>query len=376
MLKKLFGSSQGVYHPLNRVEVCASSLVHNYQYLSKKCGMKIFPVLKSNAYGHGIYPVAQILESVHAPFFCVDSLYEAYQLSSASISTPILIMGGVHPESLEVKQMPFSFAIGDTEMAKTIKKYQPYVGVHLFVDTGMHREGVALRALQELVRTCKQLDLRIEGLMSHMAMADKPQDPNTKAQVKNFLLAQKIVSDEGITPRWIHLGASSFILNSKKYASFGGNAARAGIALYGIDPEGKDTALKPTLRLITTITQVKDLNKGDKVGYDFTFSARKKIKAAVLPIGYNDGLNRRLSGKGRVIIDGISCMILGRVSMNITVVDVTEVPQVKVGTEVVVYSSFPSDQNSIFNSAKVCETIPYELLVNLHTSTKRVITSQ
>jgi len=197
------------YHALNRIEISASSLLHNYQYLTEKTGQKIFPVLKSNAYGHECVKAAQILDQVKAPFFCVDSIYEAYQLLKARITTPILIMGYIHPDNLSLKKLPFAYAVYDSEMLKAISKYQPHAGIHLFVDTGMHREGVPLNNLALFVRNCKNLNLKIEGLMSHLAMADKPKDKDTKIQVENFKKVQEILAQEKIFPKWLHLGASS-----------------------------------------------------------------------------------------------------------------------------------------------------------------------
>lgn len=373
MFTHILSLSRGRYHALNRIEISTSSLLHNYHYLTKKYGKKIFPVLKSNAYGHGIVNVAKSLNQIKAPFFCVDSIYEAYQLTEAKISTPILVMGYVHSESLNVKKLPFSYALYGFEMGEAISKYQPHAGIHIFVDTGMHREGVPLKDLVRFVKKCKALNLKIEGLMSHLAMADKPNDKDTKEQIENFEKAKKLLHKEGIFPQWLHLGASSYILNHESYPSQVSNAARAGIALYGIDPENKDKNLKPALKLLSTIVQIKNLIKGEKIGYDFTYTAQNNQKIAVMPIGYNDGINRRLSNSGSVLIKDTFCPILGRVSMNLSVVDVTNVQNIAVGDEVIIYSDNPNHINSIYNSARICDTIPYEFLVYLHTSTKRTV---
>lgn len=373
MLNRIVHLSRGNYHALNRVEVSSSALLHNYHYLVQKSGKTTFPVLKSNAYGHGITTVAKALDHLRVPYFCVDSIYEAYQLLNAKIKTPILIMGYVHPESLQVKKLPFSYVVFGSEMIDAISKYQPHAKIHIFVDTGMHREGVPLGELAELIERAKALNLNIEGVMSHLAMADKPNHDDTKNQVRNFLQTQEICKSKGVNPVWTHLGASSCILNYEDYPDYIGNAARTGIQLYGIDPENKNVDLKPALQLISTVVQIKDLKKDDKVGYDFTFTAQNDQKIAVLPIGYNDGINRRLSNKGHVLINTTFCPILGRVSMNLCVVDVSKVSNVKVGDEVVVYSQNPKHRNSISNSALLCETIAYELLVYLHTSTKRIL---
>lgn len=361
------------YRRLNTVAISKSALLHNYEYLTKSSGMKIAPVLKSNAYGHGLVEVARIMDTVNAPFLCIDSIYEAYHCLKAKIKTPLLIMGYIHPESLHVKKLPFSYAVYGYEMLEGIARYQPHAGIHIFVDTGMHREGVLLNELSQFVTRAKELNLKIEGVMSHFAMADKPDDVDTKMQVANFKKAQDILNEQKIFPQWVHLAASSGILNTKRYPGHIGNMGRAGIALYGIDPENKNLQLKPVLELKTSVVQIKEVQEGKKVGYDFTFTASENIKVAVLPIGYNDGVDRRLSNKGFVEIKGVLCSVLGRVSMNITAIDVTKISDIKVGDEVVIYSSNPNSKNSITQSAVMCGTIAYELLVHVFPSTKRIV---
>lgn len=368
------------YRTLNTIEISAERLKQNYQYLFKNSDLLIAPVLKSNAYGHGIVQVAKIFDDIDAPFFCVDSLHEAYQLLKAHIRTPILIMGYTTPENLQVKKLPFSYAVYTEEMLEAVKLYQPHAGVHLFVDTGMHREGVALEDLESFVSKALSLGLKIEGLMSHFAMADKPNAQQTKQQVACFVQAQEILRSMNVFPKFVHIAASSGVLHAKKMpkqvehdGSILGNVGRVGIALYGIDPEGKNTQLKPALSLTTTIAQIKQIKKGEKIGYDFTFTAKKNMKVAILPIGYNDGVNRKLSNNGVVQYKNTYCPIVGRVSMNITIVDVSFTRNAQVGDEVIIYSANPKDKNSVVNVAKSCGVIPYEILVQLHASTKRVV---
>jgi alanine racemase len=365
---------QSKYEPLNTVEVSASKLRLNYQYLSSlNQNIQIAPVLKSNAYGHGIVQVASVLDTMNPPFFAVDSIYEAYQLLNAQIKSKILVMGYINPENLHVKKLPFSFAVFSDEMLEGIHKYQSHAPIHVFVDTGLHREGVPLEQLEEFLKKAVSFGLKIEGLMSHFAMADKPQNKDTQEQVQNFEKAQDICKKLGIQPKYVHIPASSGMLNNKALGNELGNVGRVGIASYGFDPEGKNTFLRPALQLKTVIAQIKKIKKGEKIGYDFTFTAKKDLTVAVLPIGYNDGVDRRLSNKGYVKIHDVFCPILGRISMNIMTVDISNVPTAQAGQEVVVFSNNPSDKNSISDAAKLCETIPYELLVHLHPSTKRVI---
>ncbi len=374
MLNKITSKIFRNYKPLNWITISKGNLLHNYRYLSSiNKNIQVAPVLKSNAYGHGIVEVAKILEGVGAPFFCVDSLFEAYELLKASIKTKILIMGSVSPESLKTKLLPFSFAVYTKESVDTLAQFQPHAPVDIFVDTGMHREGVPLDELKHFVKYIKDKDLEIEGLMSHFGMAENTNNEITKQQIKNFRMAQSILSELDVQPKYIHIANSSGLLNNSEFGNNIGNVSRAGLVTYGIDPRGIDKNLKPVLELHSTISQVKDLKRDAYVGYVFTFKAKKDMKIAVLPLGYNDGIDRRLSNIGYVYVNNIPCEILGRVSMNITTIDISEVKNVKVGDDVVVYSLNRSYKNSIANAAKLTKTIPYDLLVHLINDTKRII---
>ncbi len=358
-------------YQLNTVEISKENLIYNYKYLSKISGKKIAPVLKSNAYGHGISQIGKILDTQHPPFFCVDSIYEGMQLLAAHIKTPILIMGYVHREDLKMKQLPFSFVVYRYSMLEAIKKYQPYAGIHIFADTGFHREGVSLDSLPAFVNRVKELGLRIEGLMSHLGRAYQAESKETQEQVYHFLQAQKILQEHTIVPPYIHLLASSGILNNKQYQTGLSNVGRCGVSLYGFDEQGKDRNLKSVLELKSTIVQIKELKKGEKVGYDFTFTAEKNMKIAVLPMGFANSIDRRLSNKGFVKVRNIFCPIIGRVSMNLITIDVNEVTDVVEGDEVIVISRNPADKNYLMNIASVCETIPADILVHLDTYTNR-----
>jgi len=370
MINGLLKILQKEYQTLNRIEISKNNLLHNYQYLSSlNRKIKIAPVLKSNAYGHGIVEMARILDLVGAPFFCVDSLYEAYQLLKAHIKTPILIMGYTDPQNYMVKKLPFSYAVYDIETVKILSKHQSGCDIHIFVDTGMHREGIRFEDLPEFLKILKQFhNLTIEGLISHLASADNKNDPLNKIQIKNFQKALMICKKYKIHPKWTHIQNSGGL--ALHLGGVGVNMARVGLALYGID---EDPNLKPILTLKSKIIQIKKLNKGDRVGYGGTFTAKKEIILGVLPLGYYDGVDRRLSNKGFVTVDGTNCPIIGRVSMNITTIDLTKLSSLYIGQEVFVYSNNRSDKNSIENTAKFCQTIPYDLLVHLAESTKRVV---
>jgi alanine racemase len=366
VIKRLLG--QNNYQPLNLVEISASNLLHNYRYLSslnKK--VKIAPVLKSNAYGHGIVEIARLLDPLSPPFFGVDSIFEAYELLKAKIKTPILIIGYVDSANLQIKKLPFSYAIWDLKQLNAIEKFQKGSGIHIFVDTGMHREGVTLNELPNFLKTIKQANVKIEGLMSHFASGNKPNDQLTKIQIKAFQQAQNMLKEQKIKPKWIHIANSDATLNLKIPQA---NLSRVGLALYGISHDPK---LKPVLTLKTKIIQIKTIQKGDSVGYDAAFLAKKETRVGILPIGYNDGVDRRLSNKGVVKVNGNFAKILGLVSMNIMAIDLTRIKNARVGDMVTVYSNQPNDPNSIQNTAKLCQTVPYEILVHLSPFTKRTI---
>lgn len=371
---KFFGKS---YLTLNKIEISRDNLLHNYHYLSSlDRSLLVAPVVKSNGYGHGIVNVTKILDSTTAPIFCVDSLFEAYELQKIKIKTPILVMGYTNPENFKVKKLPFQFAVFDLETARTLNEFQPDCKIHLFVDTGMHREGINIKDLPQFLKAMKQFNnLTIEGLMSHLASSESGKDPLFLAQIKQYKKAKEICRENGIHPKWFHIAATGSIINPQTRPIIAGvsNLARAGLALYGYSSSTFDKNLKPALTLTTKIAQIKKVTKGEKLGYDGTFTAKRGMTIGVLPIGYYDGVDRRLSNKGIFLVDNIECPILGRVCMNINIIDLSKVPDPKVGQEVIVYSGKPKDKNSIGNSAKICKTIPYDLLVNLAETTKRVI---
>jgi alanine racemase len=226
-----------------------------------------------------------------------------------------------------------------------------------------------LPAILTLLKTMKQLT--VEGLMSHFAASDKYDNATTQLQVKNFQKAQEMLTRAEIYPKWIHMANSSGVLNYKKYEGQIGNLARAGLALYGIDPENKNKQLQPALAFKTKLMQTKQLIKGDTVGYDFTFRAKNPMVIGIVPVGYNDGVCRWLSNIGFMKIRNTYCQIIGTISMNIIAIDVTDVKNPAVGESVIVYSNKMENRNSFAKSATSIDTIAYDLLVGLDASTRR-----
>ena len=377
MIDRFLNFFRKSYQTLNIIKVSRDNLLQNFNYvaaLDKK--VKIAPVVKSNGYGHGIINVAKILDPLNTPYFCVDSLFEAYQLQKAKVKTPVLVIGYTNPENLKFKKLPFSFAVFDLETVKVLNKFQPNCGVHIFVDTGMRREGVTIEELPNFLNNILKLpNVKIEGLMSHLASSKSRTDPLFLAQIKQFKKAKEIFKKMKVHPKWFHIGATGSLVNPETRPIIAGvsNLARAGLALYGFSSSTFDENLKPALSLTSKIVQIKKVSKGEKLGYEGTFTAKKDTLVGVLPIGYYDGVDRRLSNKGIFLVDNIECPVLGRVCMNINIINLKLVPNPKVGQEVIVYSGNPEDKNSIGNCAKRCKTIPYDLLVNLAETTRRIV---
>ncbi len=360
------------YHHLNKILINHQSLVDNYKFLEKlHPEARIAPVLKSNAYGHGLNLVAPIFDGLRSPFLIVDSLYEAYELYKKNIKTPILIIGYTDPQNYNIKPLPFHYTVFDIKTAQSLNKYQPGCNIHIFVDTGMNREGVSISDLPKFTKQLLKLkNLKIEGLASHFADADNPKNQTfTKKQIEAYYQALEILNDHDIKPKWRHISASAGVFNVKDDTF---NLIRAGITSYGFSPfEKQSPQLKPTLSFQSTLIQIKNIQKDDLVSYNGTFKAPQEMKIGIIPAGYYEGVDRRLSNKGVVIINNQTCPIIGRVCMNLTIVDLSNVADPNIGDRVEIYSPDPKEKNFISNQAKTAQTIPYKILTGLAESVRR-----
>ncbi len=365
------------YQHLNKILVSRSALEHNYRVLADlNPNLQIAPVLKSNAYGHGLKLVASIFDKLNPPFFMVDSLYEAYEIRKLKLKTPVLIMGYTHPNNLKIKRLPFHFAVFDLDTARALNSKQRNCPVHLFIDTGMHREGVMPGELPGFLSELKKLtNLRLVGLASHLADADSTTGARfTEKQLQVFEDALEVVRAHGFDPQWRHVQASAGVMTAKHPAL---NVARAGLVCYGLSPlssarAGKIT-LRPALTFTSTLAQIKMLKKGDIVGYNRTYRCASDMTVGLVPAGYYDGVDRRLSNVGVISVEGVECPILGRVSMNMTVIGLDGVRNPRLGQKATIYSNDPSAGNSLASAAARCNTIPYDLLVHLAESIRREV---
>lgn len=340
------------YQTLNLIEVKRKILRENYEYYQKiHPESEICPVLKSNAYGHGLELIGRWLEKeINPQLVAVDSLYEAYRLEKAGIKLPVVILGYTMPENFKIlKRLRFRLPIYDEETLKVLNRWQPGIKVHLKIDTGMSRLGIRWNEVKKFVKKLKCYRwVKVEGIYTHLGQVEDGK------QIERFKEAVEIFEKEGFEFKWKHVLASN---GAKKIFDSEFNLIRLGLGFY---------ARKPALKLLTRLVQVKTINKGDWVSYDGTYKAKEKMKIGVLPLGYYDGLDRRLSNKGKVKIAGKECRILGKVCMNLTIVDLSRVGKPFVGQKVVVYED-------IKKNARLAETIPYDLLVGLSETTKRVL---
>lgn len=354
------------YHHLNTLTVFPEKLAHNFSVLSSlHHDINPVPVLKSNAYGHGMKIIAPLLHDYDVPFVCVDSLYEAYELKKYGYKKDILIMGYVDPRDIP-RRRNFIYAISDLDYATALIKHSSRVRLHLFLDTGMHREGIADINTDHADAVLTKIAPRIEGVMSHFSTPDNR--VVTETQIASFEEQLGILRKYRIYPRYTHIAASGGLLAAHTYREISGSIARCGLAFYGYgSPE-----LQPALRLTTHLIQIKNIKKGETVGYDGTFIAPHDMKIGVLPIGYHDGIDRRLSGVGVVMIRGQVCPIIGRVSMNITTIDLSSI-DAQEGDEVLIIDENRDSPVSLLRQSERANMIPYDMLVHLSKEMYRTI---
>jgi len=371
--------SNNKFVTLNCVEISKSALLYNFSFFQKiNPNSGIIPVLKSNAYGHGIVQCAEILNGADCDFLAVDGYYEAVKISDIT-NHKILVLGYIRPENyklLDCKKC--SYVVQDIESLEAFGNLNKNVNIHIELNTGMNRLGLGANELIEYLHVLKKYPkLKLEGVMTHLADADNDNDILfTEKQVKRFDAQIEKIKSLGFSPKYIHIAqtAGCLIANSK-YA----NAVRIGIGLYGINPLSKANGksrtldeLKPVLELKSTIIKSIELKVGDKVSYNGIFTAEKPMRIGVLPIGYYEGVPRELSNRGFVTVGEDKFQVIGRVCMNHTMIDLSD-SKFQVGDEVTVISNKSGQINSI---ARICDEVKlfnYQLMSNITENIRRII---
>jgi alanine racemase len=329
-----------------RAEVNLEALRHNLRVVKRHAGgARIWAVLKADAYGHGAPAVARTLERARVDGFCVALLEEGIELREAGIVAPILVMGGhygtagSHEEVLARGLIPVVHDVEQIEafarLVRTGIAPAP-IDVHLKVDTGMGRLGVPMNALPQTVATLGECpEVRVRGLMTHLACADASECETTD-QLARFDEATALLARHGVRPETRHAANSAALFRAQGRL----DAVRPGIALFGVAPrvdaEPLTRELKPAMRVRTEIIALRDVDQGASVGYGATWRASRRSSVATIPMGYADGLSRQLGNRGHVLVRGKRAPIAGTISMDMAMIDVTEIGGATMGDEVIV----------------------------------------
>ncbi len=365
------------------IEIDRAAIAHNYKILRGLLSpkTKFMAVVKSNAYGHNFIDFSKEMEGLGADWIGVDSIVEGLALRKAGIKLPVLVLGYTLPERLiDAANEGISIAVSTFETLEAISKLEnksQKLAIHIKVDTGMHRQGFQVAQLPEVISKLKSLpkNIIIEGLFTHFAAAKNPaKKEKTLAQIKEFEVWQKAFADAGFSVI-SHAAASA---GAMVYPESHFDLVRYGIAMYGVWPSSeikgaeKGIDLKPVLSWKTIIGEVKDVSKGESVGYDFTATLTRDSRLAICPIGYWHGLPRSVSNINDVLIHGKRARITGRVSMDMITVDVTDIPEAKVGSVVTIIGRDGEEEVRADKIADPERTSEYEIITRLNPLIKRV----
>ena len=364
---------------LNRTEatVNLANLAHNFCEI-KRCtgGADIIAVVKADAYGHGGVTVARLFEKLGAAILAVACLDEALELRTSGISAPIMILGAtpVHFVPILSKhniiQSVHSFDYAK-ELAAAASALGRTVMVHIKLDTGMSRFGLYAhgksieQAAEEALAITNLNGLRAEGIFTHFAEAENSDTSFTDDQFESFIGVCDILKAHGKTFKFCHCANSAAVVNYKRAHL---SCVRPGLLLYGYFPSKDSSAdldLRPALTFRSLVADVRKIKKGDSISYNRTFIAERDMTVAIICCGYADGISRALSNRGAFLINGHRAPILGNVCMDLTVVDVSGIPDIKPFDEVVVFGEQNGSVISPNELASLSETITYELLTSI-----------
>ncbi len=360
-------------------EVDLGALEFNYRQIKKRIpgGVKLLAVVKADAYGHGAIPISLKLEKLGVDYLGVAIPEEGVELRRGGVKTPILVLGGIFGR--EVDQI-FRFRLTPVIFRKDFlkllsqeaEKRKRKVKVHLKVDTGMGRLGVPLSLWPNFLKEVKRLpQIEIEGFLSHFSMTHE-EEPFTREQWRRFEEAVDMAKGMGISCQYLHMANSATITT---FPSFSGNLVRPGIMLYGSYPNPLFQgliSLKPVMTLKTRVHFLKSVPPETRIGYGGTFATQRESLIATLPIGYADGYSRHLSNQGEVLIHGKRAPVVGNVCMDFIMVDVTDIPRVSVGDEVVLMGRQGREQITPDEIAEKIDSVSYEVLCGIGKRVPRI----
>ena len=353
------------------VEIDLDAISANFDAIRAKAGVQVMAIVKADAYGHGAVQIARLLDS-KCSFFGVSSIAEALELRQAGLTKPILILGYTPVESfrLVIGQdiRPAIFRLDDgIALSKLAQKHGITLPFHFAVDTGMSRLG--FQATEGSADICAEIarlpGIVAEGLFSHFATADSADLTKAQAQAQRFADFDRMLQDRGIKIPLRHLDNSAGLMNFSNHYEM----VRSGIVTYGmypsdeVDPELLN--LKPALQWRSRVTHIKMLPPGREISYGGTFVTTRKTRVATVPVGYADGYRRSLSGKFYVLIRGRRAPILGRVCMDQMMVDITDVPDVKIDDPVVLVGNDGNDVITVEEIAAAADSFNYEFVCGI-----------
>lgn len=325
--------------------------------------VRLMAVVKADGYGHGLEAAGSAAQKAGADFLGVALAEEGIALRQAGITLPILCFGALNQAGLDASaQWGLTATVADAASARmagsAALKADRVLDVHIKLETGMNRVGIAteeeLRAALGVIEASPFLQLK--GAYTHFADADSPQSAYTHLQGQRFLALAGLLP-KGLT---LHAGASGGALF---YPEYHFDMVRMGIALYGYPPENSSVAFQPCLEMTAEVTFVKGIDAGESVGYGCSFTANRPMRVATIGVGYGDGYPRALSNRGRVLIHGVSCPVIGRVCMDQCMADVSALEGVIPGDEAVMIGRRGAESIGADELAELCGTIPYEVLL-------------
>jgi alanine racemase len=365
-------------------EVSLPALAHNFLTIKSRLdrGAQLMAVVKADAYGHGAVECSRALEAAGAEWFGVALVEEGIELRRAGISGQIFCLGGFWSgqgaDVIEHNVVPALFRIDQAEeLDAAAREAGRIAGFHLKVDTGMGRLGVPAGKIAEFGQSLKRFsNIKLDGVMTHFADADDVDSAYTELQISRYDESMKVLRDLGFNPSWQQLANSAGI---HAYPQSHGNLARAGATLYGLSrdvlsPGIAGFDLKPVMSLRSRIVMLKTVPAGTSLGYGRTFTTARETRVATIPIGYADGLRRAHSNNGQVLVRGQFAPIAGRVSMDLTILDVTDAPGVALGDEVILIGEQDGSRIAAEDLAEQIGTISYEIVTGVSSRVPRVYT--
>lgn len=363
------------------VEVSLDKLRQNFRLVQQHvgAGITVCAVVKADAYGHGAVRCAGALQEAGVTWFGVTSTDEGILLRDGGIRGRILLMSGFwRGEEEELIHRNLTPAVFERWQIESLEGVAARLGVspcpvHLKVDTGMSRLGVSLSDLGAMCKQIKQSShLSLEGVASHFASADIVDSPDVELQLDRYKQAQQMIEKSGLSPHYLHMANSAGVVVCPQSWK---NMVRPGICLYGyylpfqrrkaLGREVTPVPVEPILSWKTRILSLKTVPAGQALGYGGTYTTQRPSRIAVLPVGYADGLSRLLSSRGQVIVRSAYAPIVGLISMDLTLIDVTDIPGIEIGDEVLLLGSSGSIGVTALDHARLASTVPYEILCGI-----------